>query len=310
MSFSSQVKEELAAQIPLARHCQLAELAAILLTNGHFSVGTAGNQLTIRAESSAMQKKCFTILQKAFNIVEGNGLGRDESSIRITDEELIRRILSAIKQWDEKSGYQERHQADVRLLAESCCRRAFIRGCFLCAGSISTPDKFYHYEIDCSQEELAVQIKEMLRQFSLDAKIILRKKYYVVYLKEGDQISDALSIMEAPKAVMEFENVRILKDVRNRVNRSVNCETANINKTAAAAAEQLEAIEYLRDHVGLEFLPKGLEDAARARLERPEASLAELGESLEPPVGKSGINHRLRKLKALADQYRENKEDN
>ena len=300
MSFSSQVKEELAAQIPLARHCQLAELAAILLTNGHFSVGTAGNQLTIRAESSAMQKKCFTILQKAFNIVEGNGLGRDESSIRITDEELIRRILSAIKQWDEKSGYQERHQADVRLLAESCCRRAFIRGCFLCAGSISTPDKFYHYEIDCSQEELAVQIKEMLRQFSLDAKIILRKKYYVVYLKEGDQISDALSIMEAPKAVMEFENVRILKDVRNRVNRSVNCETANINKTAAAAAEQLEAIEYLRDHVGLEFLPKGLEDAARARLERPEASLAELGESLEPPVGKSGINHRLRKLKALA----------
>ena len=310
LSFSAQVKEELACQVPQARHCQLAELAAILLFDGRVVQDAGREKLVIRAENEGTRRKCFTILTKAFNIVtEKETIQCGSQSVTVTGLESVRRVLQAVKQWDEENGYLEREQADSRLLAETCCRRAFLRGCFLAAGSISSPDRFYHFEIDCGTESLAEQIRELFSQFEIDAKIIIRKKYYVVYIKEGDQISDALNLMEASKAVLEFENVRVLKNVRNRINRSVNCETANINKTAVAANGQIAAIEYLRDHIGLGMLPEGLEEAARARLEWPEASLAELGESMDPPVGKSGMNHRLRKLKALADQYRSKEED-
>ena len=156
-----------------------------------------------------------------------------------------------------------------------------------------------------STEEMAHQICDLICSFSMDAKIVLRKKSYVVYLKEGAQIVDILNIMEAHVSLMELENVRILKEMRNSVNRKVNCETANINKTVSAAVKQLEDITYLRDQIGFENIPKGLVEAALARLEQPEATLKELGESLNPPVGKSGINHRLRKLSEMADKVRQ-----
>lgn len=305
MSFSTRVKRELEEKIPAARHCQLAELAAVMLFDAKHYIDENGREiLLIRAEQEGTVRKCFTILQKAFNIERDTGVVCDKQSILVTDADLIRRVLQAVKQWDES-----RSCADVRLLTSDCCRRAFIRGCFLAAGSVSTPEKFYHLEIVCAGQALAEQIQTVLHSFEVDAKIVLRKKYHVVYVKEGDQISEIFGLMEAPRAVMDFENVRILKDVRNRVNRSVNCETANIHKTASAAASQLEAILFIRDQIGLESLPEGLWAVANARLEMPEASLAELGESLHPPVGKSGVNHRLRKIKALADQYRVNKEE-
>ena len=138
----------------------------------------------------------------------------------------------------------------------------------------------------------------------MDAKIIDRKNHFVVYLKEGSQIVDLLNVMEAHNALMEFENVRILKEVRNSVNRKVNCETANINKTVSAAVKQIEDIEFLASVVGLENLPQSLEEMARVRVEYPDAALKELGDLLTPPVGKSGVNHRLRKLGILANEYR------
>ena len=150
----------------------------------------------------------------------------------------------------------------------------------------------------------------MISSFGLDAKIVPRKKTFVVYLKEGSQIVDILNVMEAHISLMELENVRILKEMRNSVNRKVNCETANINKTVSAAVKQVEDITYLRDTVGFENLPENLVEAANARLANPEASLKELGEALTPPVGKSGINHRLRRLSEMADKVRqEHKED-
>ena len=127
----------------------------------------------------------------------------------------------------------------------ACCRRAFIRGAFLAAGSISDPEKFYHFEIVCAAEAKAEQLREIMSTFQLDAKIVKRKKYYVVYIKEGSQIVDVLNVMEAPVSLMELENIRILKEMRNSVNRQVNCETANINKTVAASVKQIRDIEYL-----------------------------------------------------------------
>ena len=194
------------------------------------------------------------------------------------------------------------------MIQQSCCRRAFIRGAFLASGSLSDPEKFYHFEIVCATEEKAKQLQGIIATFDLEAKIVKRKRYYIVYIKEGSQIVDILNVMEAPVALMELENIRILKDMRNSVNRQVNCETANINKTVSAAVKQIEDIEYIRDTIGLENLPENLEEIARERVERPEATLKELGEALDPPVGKSGVNHRLRKLCDIAEQLRDRSE--
>lgn len=181
----------------------------------------------------------------------------------------------------------------------------FIRGAFLSAGSISDPEKFYHFEITCASMRKAKQLQGLMASFDIEARIVLRKRYFVVYVKEGSQIAELLQIMEAPVALMELENIRIVKEMRNSVNRQVNCETANINKTVSAAVKQMEDIRYIQDTIGLESLPENLQEMARVRLERPEATLKELGEALEPPVGKSGVNHRLRKLSLMAEDLRE-----
>ena len=190
------------------------------------------------------------------------------------------------------------------VIQETCCKRAFIRGAFLASGSMSDPEKSYHFEIVCATREKAEQIQKIMKYFELDGKIVLRKKSFVVYLKEGSQIADVLNVMEAHVALMEFENVRILKDMRNTVNRKVNCETANINKTVSAAVKQIDDIRYIQETKGLDKLPEGLKDMALTRLTYPEASLKELGSLLTPPVGKSGVNHRLRKLSEMAEELR------
>ena len=151
----------------------------------------------------------------------------------------------------------------------------------------------------------ALQLREMICSFDLDAKIVQRKGHYVVYIKEGAQIVDILNVMEAHKALMNLENIRIVREMRNSVNRKVNCETANINKTVSAAVKQIEDIEYLQTHMGLDKLPENLVQIAQLRLDQREATLKELGMMLSPPVGKSGVNHRLRRLSEMAEKLRE-----
>jgi DNA-binding protein WhiA len=199
--------------------------------------------------------------------------------------------------------------ANQLIIQNACCKRAFIRGAFLSSGSMSDPKKSYHLEIVISSQDKAEQLRDMIQTFSIDAKIVIRKKNYVVYIKEGSQIVDLLNVMEAHIALMDLENVRILKEMRNSINRQVNCEAANINKTVTAASKQMDDIIYIRDTVGLGDLADGLEDIARLRIDYPEASLKELGAMLLPPIGKSGVNHRLRKLSMIADQLREHKEE-
>lgn len=178
----------------------------------------------------------------------------------------------------------------------------------MASGSITDPEKNYHFEITCSTESLAIELRDRMEFFGLEAKIVLRKKHYVVYLKDGSMISEMLAIMGGSISKLNFENIRIVKDVRNVVNRRVNCETANINKTVSAARKQIEDIEYLQKQIGLPNLPESLQEIACARLEEPEATLKELGEKLHPPVGKSGVNHRLRKLSQMAQDLK-NKEN-
>ena len=292
MSFSHEVKEELVKHMGTARHCQLAELAAILHfcgqygrdSEGHFTIG-------FQVENATVVKKCFTLLKKTYSI---------DTDVAI-DEEKMQEIYARFGDVNEP--------VDEVLLKSACCRRAYIRGAFLAIGSISAPEKGYHLEFVTANEKKAKQLQEMIQSFGIEAKTILRKKYHVVYMKESEAIVDVLNIMEAHVALMKLENLRILKELRNTVNRRVNCETANINKTLDSSRKQQEDILLLKEKYGLENLPKGLQQIAQIRLEEPEASLKELGEMLEPPIGKSGVNHRLRKLSELADKLRCSKEE-
>lgn len=317
MSFSGEVKEELSGYLPAARHCQIAELAAIFGMCGQIQREKSGLWVRIHTENIAVARKYFTLLQKTFNIkadmcVRRNAYLKKSRTyiIVITNQDEVQRFLEALKIEDETGNLTENKKiTDQRILQSSCCRRAFIRGAFLASGSISDPEKFYHLEIVCTSQEKAEQMRQIINSFPVEAKIVKRKKYHVVYIKEGERIGEMLRIMEASLAVMNLENIRIVKEMRNSINRQVNCETANIHKTVSAAIEQINDIKYIREYVGFDNLPENLREIALARLEKPEATLKELGDSLTPPVGKSGVNHRLRKLKMIADKSREKKEE-
>ena len=287
MSFSSKVKEELSRQLSSARHCQIAEIAAILSLCGRIQISENDRyRVKIHTENEAVARKYFTLLKKTYNI---------DTDVKISEEQM-RNVIDKIGDLSEP--------VSPLLIKNSCCQRAFLRGAFLCIGSMSDPQKSYHLEFVCTDEDKARQLQSVIQGFDIEAKIVLRKKYYVVYLKEGSGIVDLLNVCEAPVALMKLENLRIVKEMRNSVNRRVNCETANITKTVNAATRQIEDIIYIRDHYGLENLPEPLSQMAEARLENPDAPLKELGEYLDPPVGKSGVNHRLRKLSELADRIR------
>lgn len=299
MSFSGSVKEELAAHVGTARHCQLAELAALLLFGG--GVCDGGRHLCLDTENDAVARKCFTLLRKTFNI-ETVMRGKQRA---IPDDEKERRVIQALCLAREENETIDLTQTVNPLLVKgSCCARAYLRGAFLCVGSMSDPHKSYHLEFVCDEKAQALQLQEMLLEFQIEARIIGRKKYHVVYLKEGTGIVDLLNVMGAHVSLMELENMRILKEMRNSINRRVNCETANISKTVTAAGRQIEDILLIRDRYGFENLPDNLRQMAEVRLEYPDAALKELGGYLEPVVGKSGVNHRLRRLSEIADKIR------
>lgn len=295
-----------------ARHCRIAELAAILSFCGRIEHFPDGDRLKIQTENEAVARKCFTLLQKTFNIEKEVSV-RENSHLKrvkvymleVSDPKEIQVILQATKLITDSKTHDTLALENLLVVQQSCCKRAFIRGAFLSSGSISDPEKGYHFEIVYPDEQKAQQLQTIIRSFSVDAKIVQRKKSYVVYVKEGAQIVDMLAVMEANVALMDLENIRILKEMRNSVNRKVNCETANINKTVNAAVKQMEDIKLIQRTMGFEQLNEGLAQIAELRMQYPEATLKELGMMLRPQVGKSGVNHRLRKLSALADELRE-----
>lgn len=292
-SFSSEVKKELAKRAGGARHCQLAELAAIIIYAGRLSASGGELHLSIENASPLLKEKFFRLLSLLF--------GLDLRRADLTGQDMLD-VLESVKMWDSKDGcFRNMETADGLLIQQSCCRRAFIRGAFLACGSMSNPGKAYHFEIVCHAKKQALQLQNAVRSFDIDARIVERKKNQVVYVKEGAHIVDLLNVMEAHEALMNLENVRIVKEMRNSVNRRVNCETANISKTVNAAVRQMEDILWIQKEKGLESLPDHLREIAKLRLEYPDAPLAELGTYLSNPVGKSGVNHRLRRISEIAE---------
>lgn len=300
MSFSGTVKEELATQISSARHCQLAELAALI----HFCGNTCedGRHLCLETENETVARKCFTLLKKTFNI--DNVVIKGKSRL-LPDDETEGKVIQALHLTGKEEALAAiKTPVSSLLIKNSCCARAYLRGAFLSIGSMSDPEKSYHLEFVCDEKAQAEQLKGIIQEFQIEAKVIKRKRYSVVYLKEGAGIVDLLNVMGAHVSLMNLENLRIIKEMRNSINRRVNCETANISKTVTAASKQIEDILLIRDKYGFENLPDNLRQMAEVRLEYPDVALKELGGYLEPTVGKSGVNHRLRRLSEIADGIR------
>ena len=283
ISFSGRIKEELSRHISDKKKNCIAEITAIVGMCGKVSISSREQySLKVRTENISVARKYFTLLQKTFNIEAEAVVSRNRLSENVIYTVIIQshedtiQILRATRFMDEDGEIQEQVSLD-RL-------------------------NINHYEL---AEKEGQDLSESEVQNMENAKVIGRKKSYVVYLKEGSQIVDLLNVMEAPVALMEMENVRILKEMRNMVNRKVNCETANISKTVNAAVKQLEDIVFIRDKAGLDSLPDNLREIALLRLENPDAPLKELGTFLDPPVGKSGVNHRLRRISEIAETLRE-----
>lgn len=316
MSFSSDVKEELARHIGSARHCRIAELAVMLCYCGRIETDQNGRlRIVLETENALVARKSFTLYKKTFHIdteIAEWTLGRQGRSavysIVLEKPEEVDRVLRSMKLIGKDGKLcTENHTLNPLLIKSRCCQRACLRGAYLAVGSMSDPEKSYHLELVCEYEAQALQLRNIIAGFGMEAKIVQRKKYYVVYLKEGSGIVDFLNLTEAHVSLMNFENLRILKEMRNSINRRVNCEAANITRTVAAASRQVEDIESIRDTCGLGVLPDNLREMAEVRLEYPDTPLKELGQYLQPPVGKSGVNHRLRKLSEFAEQIRTGK---
>lgn len=313
MSFSSKVKEELAGRISNAQHCRIAEIAAIISMCGSVAIDVDDKySIRVRTETKSTADKLQKLLWKTFHInaeivVRTNAYSKNMQTYTITIKahEEAMKVLQATKLIDTHGTIGEKLSIKNNvIIMKDCCKRAFIRGAFMAAGSVNDPSKSYHFEIKCNNNKKSEQLINLLNNFGISAKMVARKGNFVVYIKEGEGIVDVLNVMEAPVALMEMENIRILKGMSNYYNRQVNCETANIKKTVTTAYRQIEDINYIIEHKGIEYLPDKLQSIARVRVENPDASLQELGQLLTPPLGKSGVNHRLRKICQIVDELR------
>lgn len=311
MSFSAVTKDELARVVGSKNCCRLAELAALVKMDGSVQIsGQKQLSLNIVTENAAVARKIFKLLKNLFGLSTEIMVSRkirlrknNVYLVRIPPQAAVATILQKIG-GDEAGFTVSATGINSELVKKDCCGRSYLRGAFLGGGSVNNPEGTYHLEIITDNLLHAQDISELMRRFNLPAKVSPRKNWYVVYLKGSEQIVECLNYMGAHSALLDFENVRIYKDMRNQVNRLVNCETANLNKTVNAAVRQLENIKYLAETIGLNKLPKALREAAELRLQHPDVSLKELGELWDPPVGKSGVNHRMRKLERLAEQVR------
>lgn len=308
MSFSAVTKEELARITVPKVCCNLAELAALVRMDGTLQISNQVYALNVVTESAPVARKIFrlakTVLKLPVDIVVRRKLRLKKNNsylVRIypKGQADLQKLGILDANGDIQPGISE------ALIKHRCDQKAYLRGAFLAGGSINNPEGNYHLEIITNDVHQAEGVCKLLNRFRLGAKVSIRKNWHVVYIKESEHIVEFLGFIGAHHALLEFENVRVFKDVRNQVNRLVNCETANLNKTVDASVRQVENIKKISSTLGLQTLADPLREIAELRLEFPHASLKELGEMLHPKVGKSGVNHRMRKIDELADKIKE-----
>ncbi len=310
MSFSSLVKAEL-AKTRVEGNCDvIAEIAGFVPMCGSLKFTGDGMILGFNTESAPVARRLFTFLKRYYSDEVNVKFSRSKQlkknniySIVLENESETKMLLDDIDYLRGANVFMPNYAPD-KILKDTCCKKSYVRGSFLGAGSVSDPKKYYHLEFVCNNETHSKFLSEIINGFGFKSKIIIRKENYIVYLKEAEQISDLLSLMGAHKSTLEFENIRVFKDVNNQVNRIVNLENANLNKIVDTRIRQLRDIKYIDEHLGIHKLPKNLQEIALLRMKDESLSLKELGTKLNPPIGKSGVNHRFAKIKEIADKLR------
>lgn len=309
MTFSSKIKEELSRTEITDMRSAKAETAALVRTMGYVTLkGFNKMEIEFSTENAAVARRIFKLLKTAFEIStqvsveKTNRLKKHNNYIINIDVDLTKRFLQETGIADENDFNIMTFDFGVpeKLVKNDSSKRAYIKGAFLGCGSVSDPEKSYHAEFVSNREEHSKGICKLLESFGISGKTIFRKNYYVTYIKESEHISDLLALMGANNAVLEYENVRAVKETRNQINRVINCETANLDKIVDTSMRQINSIKVLKRHKAIDKLPDHLKELAYLRLKHTNASLKELGEMLNPPLGKSGVNHRLRKIEEIA----------
>lgn len=313
MSFSSTAKDEL-IRLPLGKSCcMLSELSALTQTSGSLALRGLGRvQVTYRVENTALARRIFLLLRTQLNItaklhfVQHARLGGRRSCVLTLGDQDSQTLLIALHMMerDEEGHISLKRTAPRHPMTRQCCRRAFLRGAFLGCGSMNNPEKSYHFEWVVEDTSLGQTLGKLLEKSGLPVHQHVRKGQNVMYLKGAQQIADMLALMGASQAVLEMENIRITKQMRAGANRASNCDEHNSERMLNAADEQIEAIKLISIQRGLFTLPPGLQEIARLRLEHTSLSLSDLGQLMDPPVGKSGVNHRMRRLMDIAKEIR------
>ena len=308
MSYSSDVKKELCDVYSRSVHCRLAELAGIISINGRLEYSDDESfRLIIRTENSLLENKIIRLLRMIMDISEDHFVKSNEKEhhrkLIIEDKTQIDNIFLKLKLKKNNTHIE----VDNIITQRICCMKSFLRGAFLTGGSIGNPKKAYQFEIAALSEFEAEKLVRILASLHFKSKYVSRRDRFVVYIKDGDTIAGILGILGAVNSYMVFENERILKDIRNSVNREVNCDTANMAKTVNASSKQIDDIKFIEKVIGLDKLPDNLKIMAEVRLKNPYSSMQELSLLFDPPLGKSGISHRLRKLSEIADGLRNDK---
>ncbi|GAB1612804.1 MULTISPECIES: DNA-binding protein WhiA [Mammaliicoccus] len=307
MSFASEMKNEL-TRIEVDDDCAKAELSALIRMNGNLSISNQQFVINVQTENAAIARRIFSLIKKCFG-VEVELLVRKKMKLKKNNIYISRIKVKAKEILDELGILQDgmfKQEIDKSILKNDICKRSYLRGAFLAGGSVNNPEtSSYHLEIFSLYEEHSADLTALMNQYELNSKQLERKKGYISYLKEAEKISDFLSLIGGYQALLKFEDVRIIRDMRNSVNRLVNCETANLNKTVSAAMKQVESIQLIDKEIGIDNLPDRLREVARLRIDNQDVSIKELGEMVSTgKISKSGINHRLRKLNEMADKIR------
>lgn len=302
MSFSSSVKDDVSRIDTYDECCIIAEFIGIIRVSGLLTFTHETENIKITTENASIARRIFILAKDVLQINpeiiirKGRKLKKHNIyMILLPNKKTFREVADKIYGFDSIKDIKQ-------FLHKECCKKAYLRGAFLGGGSVSNPEKTYHLEIVTYAKKTASEIMNTMGSFNINAKLIKRNKNHIVYIKDGEHIADFLKVIGAHAALLKFENVRILKEMRNNVNRAVNCETANLEKTVQASLRQIEKIKLIIDCIGFDKLPQGLKQVAELRLEHTDASLKEIGEMIDPPISKSGVNHRLRKIEKMADE--------
>lgn len=308
MSFASETKKELTT-LDIKNCCAKAELSALIRMNGSMSFMNRKIAVDVQTENAAIARRIYSLLKREYDIAV-ELLVRKKMRLKKNNVYIVRLVQDAKEILEDLGilgdGFKFIRTISDQFLKKKCCKRSYLRGAFLAGGSVNNPEtSSYHLEIFSLYEEHNQSLCNLMNSFNLNAKTLERKKGYITYLKEGEKISELLNIIGAHQALLHFEDVRIVRDMRNSVNRLVNCETANLNKTIGAAIRQVENIRFIQDTVGLETLPDKLREIAELRITYQDVTLKELGEMVSGgQISKSGINHRLRKIDEIAEKLR------